>query len=341
MHGFAIPMPLSWVLILLIFGAVCGALLGCMRIRRNGIAHWLVFSAAYAVFTALAAFCYQTSRFPGPYNIRAWSILIVLAFMLMLPIVGLPWLVANDLTVRRETTGTSLLHRGRIVMIFTGAVFVAALAIAFRYIEFALRPAPTPSSYHIAPIDPRSAPHDLSEITRGSDWSCVNLLDGKPGSTGMDLHFAALDGEARWQGFDHDGNERPFFDLEHAHGIEQFFAGSYLSENAKLLLMSDEAGLSLQFESKGAMKIDADSLRVHHDPRLRGEILLMRNGYNGVFKTIAVRELSAQQMSIVEEFENNGVHSIESICRRIHDPTFRPVPRLVPDNGRQGSGEGH
>ena len=96
MHGW-ISLPQSWYIVLLIGCAVLGAVLGGVGTRKNAFPRWLAWSFAYAVFMVLVAYLYESSRMPGPYNIAAWSLFVVPAFFLTLPVLGIPWIIAAAL----------------------------------------------------------------------------------------------------------------------------------------------------------------------------------------------------------------------------------------------------
>lgn len=327
MHGW-ISLPLSWQLAVLVFAAPIGAALGSVRDRKNGVALWLGFSLAYAIFAVLVAFYYESWRSPGGYDVIAWSILIVPAVALVLPIMGVPWAIASAIVSKRQPLNADRPSSGFNRVEILGAV---SLLVGMTVLAVFLQNGRAPrlsSSYQVKPIDRASAPADLSEITAGSEWSCVVLREGQPSSSSIDYHFSPISGDARWQTFGHQNNKRPFFDLAHAAGLDEFFAGGYHVEDGKLMLTNDVAGRSLDFMSKGAMKIDAEGLRSLRDPRLRGEIFLNKNSWDGVFDTISVRSLSPDAMSIVSEIINNGPRSIELTCSRVRDPSFQPVVLL-------------
>jgi hypothetical protein len=189
------------------------------------------------------------------------------------------------------------------------------------------------STYVVPPIDPASAPSDLSEVTNGSAWSCAVLRAGAPTHAAVDYYFSAIDKAARWQSFSHHDEQRPFFDLDHANGIDQFFAGDYSLVAGKLQLRNDSAGMPLGFDRRYS-KADLDALRAHHDPRIHGELLIQPNPGDGVMQVVEFRAISAQNMSLVVGLNGDVPRTMELTCNRVDAANFQPIqlpsPARVP-----------
>lgn len=178
------------------------------------------------------------------------------------------------------------------------------------------------------PIDLSAAPDDFSLITQGSSWRCRLLRDGKPTRGILDYRFSPEDLGLRWEYFSHKGDERPFFDLEHATGTEQYFAGQYvIAGRGKVQLSADLAGMTLAFSR--IPPAHQEELRKDHDPWLRGEIKLHPNAWNGVFEELTFRTLSKDEMSFVAETRDTPMALLEQTCQRVDEPPFDPAASLA------------
>jgi hypothetical protein len=323
MHGW-ISIPETFQLFLLALAPVVGLAVGAAGARsKHQIALWLGYALTYSVMAVLVAFTYEAHGSGGQYNMAAWGVLVIPVFLYALPAVGLPWLLGRSLVLQRKSPHVS--DEGRSVVGIVLLVVDAVVLLAVGAVVLRNMPVPVvQSTYVTPPIDQTQVPGDLSEITNGSDWSCIGLSEGKPTNSTTDYHFDALTAGARWQSFAHHGEQRPFFDLEHAKGIEQFFSGVYSVAGHKLQLGSDYAGMRL-----GALhqfpKSDQEAMAARHDPRLHGEILIQRNAWQGTMEVISFRSLSPSAMSLVIELRGDVSHTIESACSRVHDPAFRPI----------------
>ena len=325
MHGW-ISIPGIWQLALLALAPVVGLAVGAWSARsKYQIALWFGYTLTYSVLVVLLAFLYESHRFRGQYNLAAWSMLVIPVFVYALPAVGLPWLLARKFVrsgSSQEREGDAEKHSAPGIALFA---ISAVMLVTIAMVAARNMPVPVPqSTYVIPPIDPAKAPEDLAEVTNGSDWSCTLLREGKPTSSLIDYHFDALNAGARWQSFSHRGELRPFFDLDHANGGEQFFSGAYSAAGRKLQLASDYAGMPLSSTHQFA-KGDQEAMRARHDPRLRGEIVVQPNGCKGTLESVSFRSLSSAAMSLTVEFNGDVPRTAELACRRIHDSDFRPI----------------
>jgi len=331
MHGW-ISLPAIWQITLLALAPLIGLSIGvCDARNKHQWSLWLGYAAAYAISVTLVAFLYEShGHLGGGYNLGAWALMIALpVFIYALPAIGVPWLIARVVARARLSSAELQQHPAGKGVSATGKTLMATALVLF-VLLFAVvsENAPTVpmprSNYVMPPLDPAHAPSDLSAVTDGSDWVCNILSEGKPTQSMVDYHFDALAAGGRWQSFSHHG-ERPFFDLDHARQMEQFFSGPYSVANAKLQLGSDYAGMPIELDRRFAKQSDRDALRANHDPRLRGEILLTPNAFHGSIESIGFRSLSASEMSLVVDYANDVPYSSELACRRIHQATFRPV----------------
>ena len=329
MHGW-ISIPWTWQLVLLALAPVVGFALGAWGARsKRQIVLWLGYTLAYSLLAVLVAFLYETHGFAGlyvgHYDMVAWGILVVPVFLYGLPTIGLPWALARRLMLswssQMRADGAEVRSVVSVLLLVIGALELAVVTAVV--LKSRLLPIPQ-STYVIPPIDPAQAPSDLTEVTNGSEWSCTVLKEGKPTNSVIDYHFDALDVGARWQSFSHRDELRPFFDLDHAKGIEQFFSGPYSIIDRKLHLGSDYAGMRLGSTHQFS-KNDQDAMLARHDPRLHGELLVQPNGLKGTIEVVSFRSLSTTTMSLVVDYSGDVPRSLELACRRVHDSNFQPI----------------
>lgn len=318
--------PWIWQIALLVLAPIVGFAIGTWAAKsKHPIALWFGYTLTYSIFAVLVVFLFIAHGFGRFYNMGAWSLQVIPVLLYALPAVGLPWLLARKLVRSRIShehednveAGSAV----GLVLLVVGALILAVVALVV------LQNTPisvSQSTYVIPPINPTQAPQDLTEITNGSDWSCIVLREGKPTHLADDYHFGALDAGARWEDFSHHDELRPFFDLDHAKGVEQFFSGSYSVVDNKLQLSSDYAGMPLASAHQFS-KNDQEAMLARHDPHLHGTISVQPNAWKGTFETISIRSLSSTTMSIVVEVNSNGPHSIELSCHRVHDPDYHPI----------------
>lgn len=309
MHGW-ISLPLLWQQLLLVFALVLGAALGWTPVRRNNIALWLAFSIVYAVFALLVAFGYESLRVPGDYSLAAWIFLLLPTLVIILPAVGVPWLIANLLARDRSTVPPD--YRVKLLVACTLAVVLGALAL------IGWQPSIRQQWMRFF-----TAPRDLTAITNGSDWTCVSAGNYGPHMEGvLDLHFSA--GEAkRWQSFHHTGSERPFFDLEHAVDKDVFSAGTYGTGLGKILLAYDVWG---KVREASAGSADATAA-ARDESRVRGAIVLQEMS-EPLTETLSLHSSLPETMTFMGQYGNASNYAFPVSCRRVRAQGFREVPLL-------------
>jgi hypothetical protein len=179
------------------------------------------------------------------------------------------------------------------------------------------------------PIDPNAAPTDLTLLTRGSSWRCQLVRAGGTLTDAVtDFRFSSTHLGSRWESFTQENSGPAYFDLDHASGIDQYFAGTYAAgASGKLQLMTDLAGMTAKFSHVTPEK--EEDMRRMHDPWLRGEIRLDRNAWSGVFEEITVRSLSNDEMSIVVETKDTPTLLLDQRCRRVKEPSYDPAGSLA------------
>jgi len=310
MHGW-ISLPL-WCCAALLIGAVLlGARLGSAPARRKGIALWLAFSLVYAFFALLVAFAYELLSFPGDYDLAAWSMLLVPTLVVVLPAIGIPWVIASSLRGERAVASGAD-YRVKLLAAFAAVVTLGALVVVGwqpsarrHWMEFIL------------------APRDLTPITGGSDWVCLPGRAFGPHMEGvLDLHFSAIE-QKRWQTFHHEGAERPFFDLDHAVGKDLFSAGSYSVESGKVFLDYKVFG-----ENPAAPDGKQASSAAGSDAsRMRGSLVL-KNTDGPLLETFSLHSLSAEAMTLMAQYGHASAIAFPLSCRRVHADNFHEVPLL-------------
>lgn len=207
--------------------------------------------------------------------------------------------------------------------------YKAAIAVAiFVGLSIAMDTHRMQRSSFPAPVEPATAPTDLSLITQGSSWRCRLLRDGQPTHGIADIRFSSAALGSRWESFDHDDAASAFFDLDHATGGDEYFTGAYrIGEHGKIELMSDLAGGTVAF-SHITPEAEQD-MRRRHDPWLRGNIRLNRNAWNGVFEALTLRSLSNETMSLVVETKDEPTFIDDETCHRVTEPPFDPAESLA------------
>ena len=96
MHGF-ISLPNAWSLALLSLAPLIGVAAGIWVKPKHPFVLWLIYCACYAATVVWVAFGYESTKFPGTYDLQPWAFLVIPVFIFALPAIGLPWAAASAL----------------------------------------------------------------------------------------------------------------------------------------------------------------------------------------------------------------------------------------------------
>jgi len=165
---------------------------------------------------------------------------------------------------------------------------------------------------------PPATPTDLALIAGGSSWTCRVSAAQPQNDRQVDYRFSASTEGSRWESYSQRGLSHPFFDLDHAAAMDEYFSGSYSVDATTIKLTSDHAGRPLSFSPTHAQYIES-ALRAGR-ATMRGKVAITPQSNPIVVEALNVRSISANQMTAVGElFGDTAKASRPLTCSRIDE----------------------